>query len=197
MPRIPGGVPLWNRSLQDLERPVAIGHSRTSFGLKAQPPVEDVPTGAQGALLNIFPWWLYKFASAKDVRASNLSFVVPAGSVNFPVPGFSVAVPQGYVGVIQELKYLVQNPTPATTIFLSLLRGQQPVPGWDVINFLPAAVTTEVVVENDLQLRLTENDLLSATFTNPDAIAWTVGVEVRGWIVPTTDVDRLQGNIKY
>lgn len=197
MAGLPDGVPRWNSSLQGLERPVAVGAARAAFALPPEPPAADVPQGAQGALLNIFPWWLYKFASAKDFRASNLAFIVPAGANQLLVPNFSVNIPQGFVGVVQELKYLVQNPNTGILAFLSLIRGQQPIPGWDVINFLPAAVTTEAIVENDLQVRLNENDLLTAAFTNPNITAWTVGVEVRGWMVPIQDVNRLQGNIKY
>lgn len=197
MGKLPEGVPRWNRSLQGLARPAAIGPARTSFGLPPEPPPASQPQGAEGAVLNVFPWWLYKTGSSKDFLTRNLSFVIPASTANFAAPGVSFQVPQGFLGVVQQLKVLVQNPNVGIDVFVTLLRSQTVVPGWDSYAFLPAAVTTEVAVENDLQVRLAENDLLAAQFTNNNVTPWTIGIQLQGWITPIEDIRRLQGPIKY
>ena len=193
-----------NSYLRELEFP---GKIVPPGGIPVQPGGSDGGAGAlsqatnlgpTGSTLNVSPWWLYEYESAQDWYSANIQFVLAAGAQNFAVPNFGFTVPQGNRMVLKQFIIGVQNPTTAINVSVALMRGNAPISGFSQVFFLPMAAATQDLPFNDLNLRFNGTDQFSAQFSNGNAgTAWTLNIQASGWYVLQTEIDRLQGGVRY
>jgi hypothetical protein len=146
--------------------------------------------------LQIFPWWLYETPGAQDWDVVSNNFSVAPNAVTV-VPNFSFKVNTNNVGVIKQLFMTVQNPVATISLSMTLLLNGSPISGWTKF-FPPASATTEIIPFNNMVVRLPENGLLTAQFTDVGAVApWSCSLNCSGWQVSKPEVLRLQGNVNY
>ena len=172
----------------------AVARSMAALNVSADgaPPSAGIP----GATLQLFPWWLYEYPNAQDFYIDSLNFA-PTASATSAVPNFSYTVPQQMVAVIKQMTLTVQNSLATINLRATLLLNGGPVPGWSAIAFPPVAATGVIVPFNSMVIRMDQGQTLTATFTEAIGTAYTCSIQLSGWQVPKTDVQRLQNGVNY
>lgn len=158
------------------------------------PPASN---GPQGSFLAIEPWWRFEYESAQDWFLANLAVALPAAIGTTVVPAFTFTVPNNFRMVLKQLIIQVTNPTNAIVVTAAILRDGQPVAGFGAVPFLPMVAATEALPYNDLNIRFGGGQVLTASFTNAAATAWTVGIQASGWFCSDADIDRLMAGMRY
>lgn len=163
----------------------------------AVPYVPPTPNGVE-----IFPWWYQQWEAAPAWAVQSLNFTVASGAVAATtglVPNFSFACPAQNRGIVKSIRMTVENPLSTIGLFLTLFVNNSPVQGWTMIPFDPVSATAYILVFNDVNIRLSQNQILTAGFTeasNP-ASSWTCSLTAAGWQVPEAEIRRLQQNVIY
>jgi hypothetical protein len=129
-----------------------------------QLPEEAAPSGAV-------------FFSPADSAA-----VVGAGVVA-ALPNASVQVDQFSYGVLKGLDVFVTPWTNVSSVFFTVLIDGRAVRGFERIAFVPANLAL-VSRGFDMSLQIPQGSLVTVQATDVDGAAYTVGVELFGWMWP-------------
>jgi hypothetical protein len=148
------------------------------------------------APVQIFPWWLYQYESAQAFYIKSLNFMVAASTIT-PVPTFTFTVPQQMRGVLQSIEMTVQSSTAAMNLQLTLLVQNAPLQGWSGVAFPPILATGLVRGINNMNVRLQQNQILTAQFAEASGSPFVCSLEASGWVVAQVDIDRLQQSVRY
>lgn len=145
----------------------------------------------------VFPWWLYEMPGSQDWNADAINFSVAAsGTTNVPATGNYLA-PPATQAVIKQLILTVQNPVATLDLFVRLLLNGSPIPGWSVIYFPPVAAAALVLPINDMVIRMSEGQTLTAQFIEGGGTAYTCSFQVKGWYTPQTTIDTFMSGVPY
>ncbi len=172
-----------------------VGASPTPNAEGTQPGVSGLIT-TQPPPLQVFPWWLYEGPGAQDWYAKALNFTA-VGNATTVVPGFSYIVNTNNVAVIKTLTMTVQQSTAAINLTMTLLLNGAPISGWNGIAFPPILATGISRGFSGMIVRLPENGVLTAQFTEVGGTNWTCSFDASGWQVSKPEVARLQGSVNY
>lgn len=177
-------------------------------------PTSPVPIGPGGAAVpyvppepngvEVLPWWYQQWESAPAWAVQDLNFTVPLGAQAsttglLPLASFSYQCPQQNRAIVKSIRMSVQNPVSTISLLLTLFLNGYPVQGWTNIPFDPVSATAYILVFNDVNVRLDQNQTLTAGFTessNP-ASAWTCSLTASGWQVPISEIKRIQKGFVY
>lgn len=190
-----------------LKRPGAIRAPVMTDHLRSHVRAQNLPVGGVllpsdpasqgvGATLQVFPWWLYPYKSARFWYAKALNIVCPANAIT-PLTGFEFTVGSQNVGVLKQLTMNVVNSLAGINATITLLANGAPIEGFAAISFPPVASTGQTQALNDLNVQLDQGVKITAVANGDTANNYTISVNGSGWQVPMRDVQRLQGNIGY
>jgi hypothetical protein len=161
-----------------------------------------MPASGAGAVapvsqsFQVFPWWLYKSPGAMDWNTAGLNFVAVLNATTVAT-NFSFKVGPQNQAVIQQLTMVVQNSLANIDLRVTLRINGQPVQGWTGIPFPPVAATGVLIPYNGMQVKLRQNDLLTAVFIEASGTNYTCSLYASGWQVSSQEIVRLQGGIDY
>jgi len=148
------------------------------------------------APVQIFPWWLYQYESAQAFYIKSLNFTVAASGITV-VPAFTFTVPAQMRGVLQSIEMTVQSSTAAMNLQLTLLLQNAPLQGWSGVAFPPILATGLVRGINNMNVRMQQNQTLTAQFAEASGSPFVCSLEASGWVVAQSDIDRLQQSVRY
>lgn len=176
------------------------------------PPTVPVPLTPSGQpapqlpppppLVQVYPWWDKQWENAPAWAVQSLNAVIPIGAsaaTTGLVPNFSYQVPAQNRAVLKSLRMTVENPLATIVLALTLFVNNSPVQGWTGIPFDPLSATAYVLVFNEMNIRLDQNQILTAGFTERSAppSAWTVSLTASGWQIQSTEIARVQQGFRY
>lgn len=144
----------------------------------------------------VFPWWLWEMPGSADWELNALNFTATA-SATTTVPGFSLVVGKGNVGVLTMLTATVLNPTTTLDLRFRLLVDGGPIVGWTNIYIPPLNATAFVKDYNGIVIRLSENQTLTAAVIEASGANFTCSLQARGWTTPKNVVQQFMSGIPY
>ena len=159
-------------------------------------PAGQLPPAPVQSPVQIFPWWLYEYESAVDFYIKSLNVAIAAGTTT-PVPNFSFTVPGQQRAVLKHISMTLQAALTTMNLSLTLLLGGAPIQGWSGLAFPPMLATAVLIPFNDMNVRMAQNQTLTAQFVEASGLTWVVSLEASGWSVQEQDIARLQQGIKY
>lgn len=176
---MPKGMPSDLLSLH--RRPSAIGQRRDDLGPVA--PAPGTPA------LAVAPW-------AVEMPPDGLEFngdanVSPgAGPVTVIPAGLLVTLQRGYVGVIKDVSFVVNNMLATTNVRFALRFNGSPVQGWDNMTVLPRIAASASNTYDRLVIRIPDGARVDWAITVVDAGVYQLGVQYHGWSVSKRTADR-------
>lgn len=159
-------------------------------------PADQPPPVPVQAPVQIFPWWLYEYESAQDFYIKSLNIAIAANATT-PVPNFAFVVPGQNRGVLKHISMTLQSSTTAINLQLTLLLNNAPIQGWSGLAFPPMLATAVLIPFNDMNVRMSQNSVLTAQFVEASGLTWVVSLEASGWNVSEQDIARLQQGVRY
>ena len=145
-----------NSYLQSLAHPESavsapgVGGSRLPV---LTPSVDPKQLGPQSSSLLIYPWWDQEYDSAQDWMVEQRAFTLAASATNSAITGISFTVPANARAVLKQFLMEILSPTTATDVFLTLLRNEQPIPGWSRVPYRSLPAAYQGLPYNGLNLR--------------------------------------------
>jgi len=164
------------------------GLVETPHGPALAPPPKGQPI--------VFPWWQWEMPGSSDWELNALNFTA-AASVTTAVPGFSLVISKGNVGVLTLLTVTVLNPTTTLDLRFRLMLDGGPVVGWSNIYLPPLSATAFVKDYNGIVLRMSENQTLTAVVTEASGAPYVCSLQARGWTTPKNVVQQFMSGIPY
>lgn len=142
----------------------------------------------------LFPPRIEKLPSSIDFRAQDFAGAVPAGVNNTLVSANSqFRLPMDHVGWLQGFTLYLLSPLATTRLQWTVRINQGPVPGFDNIQNPPGVANFELIITNDMRVRVPNGALVDVLITNLDGAAVTAGSVIQGWYHPRTDELRYFG----
>lgn len=195
MPMPFGGPRGKNRKLAGITKTVSVKQpGQVALGQQMGPL-------AASAQAQILPPWLYQTPGAREYYKSSalLGFNLPANStvqVTFTDGSNTLQIGAGQKAVLRFVSIFIQNPTTAASVFFTLKANNGPVAGWDAVPFYPVNASAEIREFSDT-IRFPQQTNITAFFTNQSALAWTVGMQMSGWIWDINEAAKLTGSLDY
>ncbi len=162
-------------------RSSATGAARSDLG-----PVAPTP-GAPN--LAVFPWAIEPPPDALDFNAD--ATVAPgAGPVTVVPAGLLVVLQRGYVGVVKDVSFVVNNMLATTNVRFSLRVNGSPVQGWDSVTVLPRIAASVANGWDRRVIRIPDGARIDWAITVADAGVYQIGVQYHGWSVSKRTAER-------
>jgi hypothetical protein len=108
---------------------------------------------------------------------------------NIIIPNASVQLPPYNIGIIRSVGLYLSNMSAATDVLWSLLFNGAPVVGYTNLTMFPR-VLASAVSNFDTYIRIPQNTLVTAEFSNLDGGSYTVGLSFSGWYYPLPNATR-------
>jgi hypothetical protein len=98
-----------------------------------------------------------------------------------------------HVGWLQGFTLYLLSPLATTRLNWAVRINQGPVPGFDNIQNPPGVANFELIITNDMRIRVPNGATVDVAITNLDGAAVTAGSIIQGWYHPSTDELRYFG----
>lgn len=156
-------------------------------------PADEIPGQSPFARL-LFPPRIEKLPSSIDFRAQDFAVAIPAVANSVTVSAnSSFRLPLDHVGWLQGFTLYLLSPLATTRLQWQVRINQGPVPGFDNIQNPPGVANFELIITNDMRVRIPNGATVDVAITNLDGAAVTAGSVIQGWYHPNTDELRYFG----
>lgn len=182
-PRIPGAM----RVFPGRGGPVPATRTPTGEMVASAPPVGQ-PI--------IFPWWLYEMPGSQDFETNAINFV-PTINATSNITDFSFTCLESNVAVLAQILITVNVVLTTTSLNFALYIGNAPVQGWGKIRIPPLSATAFVLPFNNMVVRMSQGDVLTAKVTEGTGVSYTCSMQGRGWSTPQTAIDAFMAGVPY
>jgi hypothetical protein len=113
------------------------------------------------------------------------SVASPGAANNVAITGCTFDIPDASLAIIRSVSLYITGMIATTNVLWSLLRDNQPLPGYQNISIFPRAVAS-IGLSLDAFLRVRGKCTISMQFSNIDGAAYVVGGAFSGWYWPET-----------